>query len=720
MRQRTKEQSNFGLRHISGAFLFIGCSVFFLLIFSLYSADHRITKPEDLNVLLITLDTTRADRLGCYGYKKAGTPNLDALAAGGVKFANAYSPVPLTLPSHCSIFTGTYPLYHRVRNNGFYYLGEENMTLAEILHTRGYHTAAFASSFTVDSRFGLDQGFEYYDDTFHHEEILKNFRSERRAEDVQRSFSGWLDGHAQDKFFIWIHFYDPHLPYDPPSPFREAHSGRPYDGEIAYMDHSIGELVERLKEKNILEKTLIVIVGDHGEALGERREIDHGLFVYGNTLEVPFILHCPRRLPEGITVEERVNLIDVMPTILDMLKIPIGSEVQGKSCLDAIRGKKRKSSLSYFESYFPLENFGWAPLFGLIDDEWKFIRAPKPELYNLERDPGESQNVFQEQVQVSRRMLKSLEEFQKSHSAGRSGKERRLTEEEERRLRSLGYFGTERTGSAPGRSLPDPKDKIADYVLYYRGNLHETRGEFQEAARLYKEVIRRNPDVPNNYVHLGFLYAKMGRMDNAIEVLEQGREQLPESYVILSRLIAFYSSADRLDQALSTSKVMLAIDGRNFDALFLSGSVNAKRGNWAEALGFYEKALDVEPENKTLRQRYAYTLAALGKPEEALEKYRVLSSEYPRDAGILKEMSEVYKAMGNLNLALDSLRAAIDLEPAPEMYYEYAFLLENAGNLKDAVAWLRKYLDASPDKNTPQRTKVQATLAIWEKRLKHE
>jgi len=720
MQQRIKKRQGCGSKNISVVLLLSAISIFFSFELNLHSDNLKIKRSVDLNILLITLDTTRADRLGCYGYGRGETPNMDSLAAGGIAFANAYSPVPLTLPSHCSIFTGTLPLYHHVRNNGFYYLGQENVTLAEILRRNGFQTAAFVSSFTVDSRFGLDQGFEYYDDTFHQEEILKSFRSERQAEEVFRSFSNWMNDHSGDKFFTWVHFYDPHLPYSPPSPFKEAFSGRPYDGEIAYMDHYIGESVKKLKEKNILEKTLIVVVGDHGEALGERREVDHGLFIYDNTLKVPFILHCPKHLPAGVVVEARINLIDVMPTVLDMLKISAEKDVQGRSCLDAIRGKKEKSPPSYIETYFPLENFGWSPLTGLIEGDWKFIQAPNPELYNLRSDPGESQNVFQKEAKISRRLVKLLEQFKKDYSTDKAGQRKRLTEEEERRLRSLGYFGAEAAGESSGKPLPDPKDKIEDYVLYFQGNLHETRGEFQKASEMYKEVLRRNPGVANNYVHLGFLYGKMGRLNDAIQVLEQGRERLPESYVILSKLIAFYTSSGMYDKALSTSRVMLDIDSRHFDALFLSGSVHAKLGNWDQALDFYERAMAIEPENKTLRQRYAYTLAAMGRHDEALEKYAVLMIEYPEDAKILKELSEVYKAMGNLDLAIDSLKAAIDLEPSPEMYYDYAFLLEESGQLEEAIQWLRKYLDTSSDKSSPRWKKAQSTIIQWEKRLKKE
>jgi len=678
---------------------------------------HDMKGSRDLNVLLITLDTTRADRLGCYGYERAETPNLDAIAAGGVRFAEAYTPVPLTLPSHCSLFTGTYPPYHGARNNGFYYLDDWNVTLTEILKERGFMTAAFVASFTVDSRFGLAQGFDVYDDTFRAGEILKSFRSERRAEDVFNSFSRWLGDHSGGKFFSWVHFYDPHLPYAPPPPFQEKFAGRPYDGEVAYMDHFVGKIMDKLREKNIHEKTLVVIAGDHGEALGERREMDHGLFLYDNTLRVPLILWAGGHLPEGAEIDARACLIDVMPTVLDLIGIPVPEEIQGESLAGAIRGKKRKQVPVYIETCFPWENYGWSPLSGLIKGRWKCIKAPKPELYDLARDPRENLNLVQIEAGIARRMLAELDETVREIRSGRAEGRRKLTEEEERRLRSLGYMGGEAAAAKTSGPLPDPKDKIEDYVLYFRGNLHETRGEYRKAARLYKEVLVRNPDVPNNYVNLGFLYAKMDRMDEAIRVLEKGREKIPGSPAILSRLLSFYSGASRYEEALRTGGMILQLDSRNFDALFLSGSIQAKLGNWEQALGFYEKAREIEPENKTLRRRCAYTMAALGYREEAFQRYRRLSAEYPGDAKIHKELSEIYSHTADWEEAAASLRKALELAPAPEMCHDYAILLEKTGRLEAAIKWLRRYLEQSEEKNSLRWKKARSELARWEKRM---
>ncbi|MGB8959807.1 MAG: sulfatase, partial [Candidatus Aminicenantales bacterium] len=278
----------------------------------------RSGKAAGHNVLLITLDTTRADHLGCYGFAQAATPNLDRLAGEGIRFARVYAPAPLTLPSHASIMTGLYPATHGVRNNG-HELVSKWKTLAEVLKGRGFTTAAFVSSFSVDSRFGIGRGFDVYDDTFEVQAPLKGANAERRAGDTFARFSRWLDGHAQDRFFAWVHYYDPHLPYDPPSPYREGSPGRPYDGEIAYMDHYVGAILEALEAKGLRDKTLIVVAGDHGEGLGDKAETGHGIFLYEETMRVPLIINGRKAFPRPRVVEGAVRLVDVAPTILETL-----------------------------------------------------------------------------------------------------------------------------------------------------------------------------------------------------------------------------------------------------------------------------------------------------------------------------------------------------------------------------------------------------------------
>ena len=688
------------------------------LIFYFSRGKYKVRKTSDLNVLFITLDTTRADRIGCYGYQRAKTPSLDTLARNGVMFSNTYCPVPMTLPSHCSLFTGTYPLYHHVHNNGFYYLRPEYITLAEILKENGFKTAAFVSSFSVDSRFGLDQGFEIYDDTFNDEEIFKNFMSERRADRVSESFWRWLDANSQEKFFCWLHYYDPHLPYNPPSPFKEDFSERPYDGEIAYMDSYIGKTIEKLREKNILEKTLVILVGDHGEALGEKNEIDHGLFLYENTLKVPLIFYSEKSLPKGLVIDSRVRLIDIMPTLLDLLNVPLGDEIQGLSLVSYLKGKKKTDLPSYIETYTPRENYGWSELVGLLDSPWKYIKAPKPELYNLLQDPQEERNLIRKEEKVVASLADKLKTAIQDFSSSRQTGKKKLTFEEQERLRALGYLGGEPSEESSQKPLPDPKDKTSEYSILVYARKYEYEGNYERAAEYYKEVIKLSPEVAWNYVYLALIYRKMNKIQDAIQILEEGKKMIPNSLVILSRLSNFYLRGGRLKEALETSQAVLKFDPQYFDALYVSGLALANLGKWIDSLDYFERALEIEPENKSLQLQYAYSLAANGRGADALKIYEKLKKQYPGDYQIYQDLAIVYDFLGDLKSARQNLQHAIELNPSFETYFNYAILLGKMNDFKEAIHYLKLYLDTTPEVNSPRKIQAQKVLSEWESRLR--
>lgn len=581
-----------------------------LILFFRFDSLAVCASPSvvDWNVVLITLDTTRADRIGCYGYKAAKTPHIDSLAARGVRFANAYSPVPLTLPAHCSIMTGKYPFVHHVRNNGSYSLIPDQITMAEILKSQGLATSAFVASFTLDSRFGLAQGFDVYDDTFNTREALKTYRSERAADRVALSFLNWLRENGKKRFFSWVHFFDPHLPYSPPAPFSQEFKSHPYDGEIAFMDQEVGRVITALEDSGLINRTLIILAGDHGEALGEKREVDHGLFIYESTLRVPFIIFGPATPSGGSVVESRVRLVDVLPTILDLLGLSPPRNLSGQSLVPHLRGQKTEDLASYAETLYPRENYGWSELLGLADGRWKYILAPKPELYDLADDPGEEKNLVNEQPQTAAQLSRRLAAVIVRKEPGTRSPGRRVSSEEEMKLRSLGYLGGKSDLRASG-PLPDPKDKIEDYILYFRGNLFETRGEFDKAEACFRQVLEMNPDVPWNYVNLGILMAKADRSAEGIRILEEGRRRLPGSPVILSHLMAVYLRSGRSADALAAGREILAIDADHFDALYVTGDILARQENWADAVSYFERALRIEPENEALLQKHKQALA---------------------------------------------------------------------------------------------------------------
>jgi len=358
---------------------------FFICPFSIAKAR----KPSPFNILLITIDTIRADHLGCYGYQKIKTPHIDQLAKEGVLFEKAFSPIPITLPSHTSILTGTYPTFHGIRNNGTYAVSESAETLSELLKNKGYTTAAFVSSYVLDKRFGLDQGFDVYDDTLSQQGEQKLGDKERQAESVTQAAIRWLKEIKSAKFFLWVHYFDPHEHYQPPPPFCDEYAGRLYDGEIAYTDHWLGELLKTLQQTSLAENTLIVLTGDHGEGLGDHQERTHGIFIYDTTLHIPLIFTCPQLLPKSMRIKSLVRLIDIAPTILAIAGNKPFKDMQGVSLLPLMQGKTNNLDLIlYCESFYPQYSHNWSPLVGLRTEKWKYIEAPMKELYRIDRDPG--------------------------------------------------------------------------------------------------------------------------------------------------------------------------------------------------------------------------------------------------------------------------------------------------------------------------------------------
>ncbi len=678
----------------------------------------EVERGGNINVLLITLDTTRADRIGAYGWSKAKTPNLDSLAAGGVRFANAYCPAPLTLPSHCSILTGTYPLYHKVRNNGSYYLAPEAVTLAERLRDRGFRTSAFVASFNVDSRFGVDQGFTLYDDRFDDEQMLKTFRSERKADKVADAFLGWLEGNAGSRFFSWVHFFDPHMPHDPPSPYKEEFAGDLYDGEIAFVDHELGRIIDALRAKGILERTLIVVAGDHGEALGEKEELDHGIFIYEGTMKVPLIFFADKRLPGGTVVNARVRLIDLMPSVLDMTGNPVNKEVQGTSLLPYIEGRKDSDLPCYLETFYPPETFGWSELRGIVDGDWKFIRAPRSELYDLKTDPKEEKDLSARQAATAAGLNRKLDDIIKACTSKTEPGRRTLSREEEDRLRSLGYIGADASVKVGKGPLPDPKDKMVEFKILFKAKLLEYQGDLKESEKYYRQVLGMEPDVSWHYIGLAILLAKDRRIGDGIEVLKSGIVRLPDSVPLLSRLASFYMRVGNFKEAFAMSRAALDRDPRQFDALVIAGWSEDMRGNWKGSAGYFGKALEIEPENKYTRMKYAYALGALGRGEEAARMDEALKKESPEDHRIYTDLGTIYASMNRLDLAEENLRKAAVLDPGPDSYLSCAAILERRGKLQDAIAYLKLFLEKSKEGETPRIKKARAALEAWEKRLK--
>jgi arylsulfatase A-like enzyme/Flp pilus assembly protein TadD len=698
----------------------LGLALVLLVFFLTLRPGKGRIKPEgaaSYNLLLITLDTTRADHLGCYGHQSAGTPNIDRLAQEGVRFARAYCPAPLTLPSHCSIMTGLDPVAHGVRNNG-HDLPSGVKTIAEILNGHGYSTSAFVSSFSVDSRFGIDRGFDVYDDTFRSEMPFKTLNAERRAEETFARFSRWLQKNGENKFFSWIHYYDPHWPYEPPPPYQEEFADRPYDGEIAYMDHYVGAILERLKEKGIFDKTVIIVAGDHGEGLGDKVEIGHGIFLYEETLRVPLILHNPSIFPRPQVIESQVRLVDVAPTLLEIVGLKDeAAEMKGQSLVSWLKGKTRKDLNCLVESFYPRENFGWSEMVGLISMRWKLIMSPRPELYNLEMDPEEHRDLYGTSGERAGELKKKLEqEVLRAGAGGKmAGGEAKARAEDMERLRSLGYVNF--APARPGLNFPDPKDKTDLLRLIQQAQAFELEERYAEAEQAYLRVREEIPDSPAGYVNLAIAQARQNKFDRAIETLNRGLARIPDSEILLVRLGHTHLVTGKTGEAFEIMNRVLALNPQNVDALTVCAGILDTAGRKEEARPYYERALAIEPESRYLRMSYAGNLASSGKLREAIGIYKRLIDDFPEEQAFLQYAGIAHSYLGEYDLAISYLRQALAIQPTPVGYFNLAVAYEKSGQLQDAARYLRLYLENSRGESDVNIGKARAELEKLEKKL---
>lgn len=675
---------------LAAATVVLAGGAFFLLR---RSGKVEVRRESGLNVLLVTLDTTRADRLGCYGYAAGKTPNLDALAARGVRFAEAYAPAPLTLPSHAAILTGTDPHVNGVRNNGSYVLAPERTTLAEILRGRGYATAAFVASFSLDSRFGLDQGFDVYDDNFQEGAPFKALNAERKAEQVYEVFAGWLDKAPKEPFLAWVHFFDPHAPYAPPSPYREEFAGRPYDGEVSYMDYLFGAVMKKLRERGLLARTVVAVAGDHGEGFGERGESGHGVFLYDETVRVPLLLYAEGRLPEGRVVASRARLVDLLPTLLDLVAVPVPDGLGGTSLVDDIRRGKGPLRDVCLESLYPRENFGWAPLFGLVSGRRKFILAPRPELYDLGADPGEKNDLAANATRAAGEMKDRLERLLAGAPGGSAAGPRTLSADDEARLRSLGYVNyADKNATGP---LADPKDKTAELGLVQDAERLEAEGDFSGAAALHEKMLALRPGAASSYVNLALAEARLKDFDAAVATLRRGLERLPGSELLLTRLGYTYLVTGRAGDAYGVMSEVLKLNPRSVDALTAVAVILDNSGRKEEARDAFERALAVEPENKFLRVGYAGNLATSRRFEDAIRAYEALVKDYPKDIALWRSLGIAYGTAGDYDRAIDSFKQITFIQPTPDAYFNLALSYRQKGDTAEAVRYFELYLEKS-------------------------
>jgi len=616
------------------------------------------------NVLVITIDTLRADHLGCYGYDKIRTPNIDSLARDGARFERAYTPVPITLPSHTVIFTGTFPTASGIHDFSANRLSAQTITLAALLKDRSYTTGAVVASAVLDSRFGLNRGFDFYYDHFDFNRLQESNldEMERPANVVTDLALDWLRQNAGKRFFFWLHLYDPHYPYVPPAPYNMEYRANPYDGEIAFADAQLGRVLQFLKTKGLYDRTIIVLSGDHGEGLGEHGEKTHGFFIYNSTLHVPLVVHAPGLRPRIVSAP--VSTADVMPTLLEELKMPVPSQVQGLSFVKLMEGKESDPATSrgiYGETFLPRLHFNWSELRGFRFSRYKFIEAPEPELYDLEKDPGELQNLYPNKKAVASEMRRKLTDFIQANTPKKEQAESMpLDPALMERLAALGYAGFSGGGkpAAKAATLPDPKDRIQVYELISAGMSDGQHGRYEESIQKLTEALKTEPNsTAVNYL-LGLDYYRIHDYAKAVDRLKQVLQLSPDYSLAAFHLGLSLGRMGQVDDAIAAFQRALELDATNFSAAYDLGQMYVQKNQPDRAIAAFRQSVSVNPDYLQGRVALGELLLYQSQVDEAVSQLRAAVQIAPDNPQVHAALAKALKAKGLADEAQQELNKA--------------------------------------------------------------
>jgi arylsulfatase A-like enzyme/Tfp pilus assembly protein PilF len=629
------------------------------------------------NVIIITLDTTRSDRMDFLGSARGLTPNLDFLAKDGAVFTRAFSHVPLTPPSHATILTGTYPEYNHVDDFGAR-LGKDVPYLPDILHVHGYRTAAFVSSVILDpivgSAPGFERGFDVYDAGFHHrrpgEDRYKSI--ERRADEVVDRAEAWLQARRPGPFFLWLHFYDAHDPYDPPEPFKTKYANAPYDGEIAYTDSAVGKFFDYLRSKALYDGAMIAVMADHGEALGDHGETAHGVFLYDETIHVPLVIKLPKGRSAGKRIERRAVLVDVAPTILHTIGLPVPKEMQGESQL-AEMGAAPGQSIpagdrpAFAETVYPRKAFGFSSLRAFRSGKYLFVEAPRKELYDQSVDANATKNLSQIASAVTETLTHQTDDFRKKVSRTDIATDA-MDPQAEQNLNALGYVASEEVKVGPGiqDTGSDPKDKVQTVNLLHDAILDVENTHYEDAIPRLQKVLSTDPGIPMAYIQLGTAYSWLKQYDNAIPVLRKAVEMRPDTlmpnYLLglaLSEtgnwsgsipyfeaackkspkwgalhfsLAAAYARVNRSRDSEMELRRAVEVNPGDFRAHLVLGRLLAVNGSPAKGIAVLKKAVKLQPESATAHMFLAEAYSSLGQSANA-KRERTEAERLQKSAG---------------------------------------------------------------------------------------
>lgn len=683
--------------------------------------------PKRPNVLLVTIDTLRADHVGAYGYAGASTPVLDGLARRGVRFEHAQAAVPLTGPSHSTILTGLYPPVHGVRDNVIFPLSAAHPNLATLLRRQGYRTGGFVSAYPVAGGFGFSEGFDEFSEGFHEAVDPSAGGAERPANETVDTALAWLGKASDAPFFAWLHLYDPHTPYKPPAPFDETFKDRPYDGEIAFTDQQLGRVVEWLKTTGHDADTVVAVVADHGESLGEHDEATHAILIYEATLRVPFIMAGPG-IASGKVVDVPVGTVDLAPTILGLLKLTPPSRLNGRDLGPALRGQRLSPETLYSESLFARLNCRWSSLRALVDGDWKLIQGSEPELFNLASDPSELKNLALAEPERAKRMQEALRVAVRSMApGGDSARANAVSPEQAERLRSLGYTsGSGGSGGLDQTGLPDPRrfvrlyegiqqaaathgpaadrgveellliakiDPGNPYGQYALGNLAYRTGRLRLADTAYAKALELDPDRPGMRLTYGHLLRDLGRLADSEKQLRLAVEQTTaddaRTRISLAETLI---ELKKLDEAQGILKAVLARWPDHVEALAASGHLLVASGKPREAIPYLEKAAaGTDPEPWVELARVYLGLGDGGKALEAGEEALRRSPGHP---WALAVTGHALILQGHKDQGLAALKRALAAQPRrPEAWLSLASAFDAAGEPQQAAACRRAASD---------------------------
>ena len=651
------------------------------------------------NVILISIDTCRADHLSCYGFGRKTTPNIDAIADEGVVFENVLSPVPLTLPAHSSMLTGTIPPYHGVHDNLDYRLGDSNVTLAEILKKHGFATGAIISAFVLDSQFGINQGFDMFNDRFEKPQMAGAF-SERKAQEASHFAIKWLDQHKNDKFFLFLHYFDPHADYVPPEPFASKFADNLYAGEIAYADYCIGLVILKLKELGLFDSSLVIITGDHGEMLGEHGELTHGYFIYQSAIKVPLIFKLPGQRKSKV-IKDLVGLIDIVPTVCGLLGIQPSPHVQGENLSRYLirKSASKKERHVYTESFYTTK-CNANSLLGVVTDRFKYIQTTRPELYDLVKNPQESNNLIKQKAQQAHILQDRLRQILKQ-SIRKGGPDSKvvLDEQARKRLESLGYVaGSISEDFEFDQSRDDPKDLIGFHLSVENAQRLISQKKLAEAKRLCQELLLQHPDYYGTYRNLGRIAFEEGDKEKAKAYILESLKLNPNQAGLHGNLGLILAEQGNYSDAIYYLTESLRI---NPDVIVVHNNLAMlleKQGKAERAIVHYSKSLRLKHNQYDIHIKLCNALRRLERFDEAVKHYEEALSVRPDKLDVLySHIADVLVKQGKLDQAVAYFNKALAFKPKiPKTLYNLAKVFERQGKPYQAIAHYNKALLYDP------------------------